>query len=70
MKLSKELIITIHVENHFDNACKLNLLNVQKLLLQEVIIINEIIKSILNAYHYVLCLIMILYCFVSIFLLI
>jgi hypothetical protein len=68
--LSKELTTMIHVKNHFDNVCKLNLLDVQKLLLQEVIIINEITKNVLNAYYYVVCLIMILYCFVSIFLLI
>jgi len=58
------------VENCLDDACKLNLLNVQKLLLQEAIIINEIIRNVLNAYHYIVCLIMILYCFVSVFLLI
>jgi len=68
--LSKKLIMMIYVKNHLNDACKLSFLNVQKLLFQEAIMINEITRSILNMYHYIICLIMILYHFVSVFLLI
>jgi hypothetical protein len=50
VKSSKKLTTVTHVQDHLDDARKLSLLNVQKLLLKEAIIANEIAKDVLDVY--------------------
>jgi len=50
VKLNKKLTTVIYVQDHLDDARKLNSLNIYKLLLKEVITVNKIAKDILDVY--------------------
>jgi len=55
------------VKNHLKKAHKLELLKIQKLILKEMMIINDIVREILNVKRFVIYSILIIYCFISIF---
>ena len=65
--LYKKLITATCVKNHFRKTHKLEFLKIQKLILKKIIIINDIVKEILNVKCFAIHLILIIYCFVSIF---
>jgi len=65
--LYKKLITMTHVKNHLEETHKLKSLKIQKLILKEMMIINDIVKEILNVKRFAIHLISIIYCFVSIF---
>jgi len=65
--LYKKLITVICIKNYFKKTHKLKSLKIQKLILKEMIIINDIIKEILNVKHFVIHLILIIYHFVNVF---
>ena len=64
--LYKKLITTTCVKNHLEKVHKLKLLKIQKLILKEIMIINDIIREILNVKRFVIHSILIIYCFVNI----
>jgi len=64
--LYKKLITTTCVKNCFKRAYKLELLKIQKLILKEMIIVNDIVREILNVKHFVICSILIIYRFVNV----
>ena len=64
--LYKKLITTMHVKNHLEEVHKLESLKIQKLILKKMMIINDIVREILNVKRFVIHLISIIYCFVSI----
>ncbi len=57
----------IHVKNHFKKVYKLKFLKIQKFILKKMMIINDIVKEILNVKCFVIHSILIIYYFVSIF---
>jgi len=64
--LYKKLIATTCVKNHLKKTHKFKLLKIQKLILKEMMIINNIVKEILNVKRFVIYSILIIYYFVSI----
>jgi len=65
----KKLIAATYVKDYLDDKRKFNSFDVQKLLLDEIMMINDISQDILDVYHYIIYSIMFLYCFISISLL-
>jgi len=65
--LYKKLITATHVKNCFKKVHKLKSLKIQKLILKKMIIINDIVREILNVKRFAIHSISIIYCFVSIF---
>ncbi len=55
------------VKNHLKETHKLKSLKIQKLIFKEMMIINDIVREILNVKRFVIHLILIIYHFVSIF---
>jgi len=64
--LYKKLTTTTCVKSCLKRAHKLKSLKIQKLILKEMMIINDIVKEILNVKRFVICSILIIYYFVSI----
>jgi len=64
--LYKKLMIAIHVKNRLEEIYKLKFLKIQKLILKKMMIINDIVREILNVKHFAICLISIIYHFISI----
>ncbi len=65
--LYKKLITATCVKNHLKKTHKLKSLKIQKFILKEMMIINDIVKEILNVKRFAIYSILIIYCFVSIF---
>ncbi len=59
-------MITTHVKNHLEEAYKLESLKIQKLILKKMMIVNNIVREILNVKRFVIYSISIIYYFVSI----
>ncbi len=55
-----------HVKNHLKKIHKLESLEIQKLILKEMMIVNDIVREILNVKRFAIHSISIIYCFVSI----
>jgi len=64
--LYKKLITATCVKNHLKKIHKLKFLKIQKLILKEIMIINDIVRKILNVKRFAIHSISIIYCFVSI----
>jgi len=64
--LYKKLITATCVKNHLKRTYKLKSLKIQKLILKEMMIVNDIIREILNVKHFVIHSISIIYCFINI----
>jgi len=64
--LCKKLMTTTHVKNYLKKIHKLEFLKIQKLILKEMMIINDIVREILNVKRFAIHSILIIYCFVSI----
>ncbi len=64
--LYKKLTTTTCVKNHLEKIHKFEFLKIQKLILKEIMIVNDIVKEILNVKHFVIYSILIIYHFVSI----
>jgi len=64
--LYKKLTAATHVKNHLKKIHKLELLKIQKLILKEMMIVNDIVKEILNVKRFAIHSISIIYHFVSI----
>jgi len=58
---------TTHVKNHLKKAHKLEFLKIQKLIFKKMMIVNNIVKEILNVKCFVIHSISIVYYFISIF---
>ena len=65
--LYKKLITTTRVENHLERTHKLEFLKIQKLILKKMMIVNDIVREILNVKHFAIHSISIIYHFVNIF---
>jgi len=65
--LYKKLITATHVKSHLKKTHKLKSLKIQKLILKKMMIINNIIRKILNVKRFAMHSILIIYHFVSIF---
>ncbi len=63
--LNKKLIAATWMKDHLDDARKLRSLNVQKLILKKIMIANDIVKDVLDAYHYAVCYATLVYRFAS-----
>ena len=63
--LYKKLITATRVKSHLKKVHKFKSLKIQKFILKKMMIINDIIKEILNVKHFAICLILIIYHFVS-----
>ncbi len=55
------------VKNCLEETHKFEFLKIHKLILKEMMIINDIVREILNVKHFAICLISIIYHFVSVF---
>jgi len=64
--LYKKLMTATHVKNRLEEIHKLKSLEIQKLILKKMMIVNDIVKEILNVKRFVIHSISIIYCFVSI----
>jgi len=64
--LDKKLMTTTHVKNYLERVHKLESLKIQKLILQKMMIINDIVREILNVKRFAIYSILIIYHFVSI----
>ncbi len=64
--LYKKLITATRVKNHLEEIYKLKSLKIQKLILKEMITVNDIVREILNVKRFAIHSISIIYCFVSI----
>ena len=64
--LYKKLMTTTCVKNHLKETHKLKSLKIEKLILKEMIIINDIVKEILNVKCFVIYSISIIYYFINI----
>ena len=64
--LYKKLMTTTCVKNHLERVHKLKFLKIQKLILKEMMIVNDIVKEILNVKRFAIHSILIIYHFVSI----
>jgi hypothetical protein len=67
--LEKKFTTVMYMKDCFDNKQKFDSLDVQKLLLRKIIMINDILQNILNVYYYTIYSIIFLYHFISISLL-
>ncbi len=56
-----------HVKNYFKKIHKLEFLKIQKLILKKIMIINDIVREILNVKCFAIHSILIIYYFVSVF---
>jgi len=65
--LYKKLITTTCMKNHLKKTHKLKSLKIQKLILKKIMIINDIVREILNVKRFAIHFISIIYHFVSIF---
>jgi len=65
--LYKKLMTTTYMKSHLERIHKFKSLKIQKLILKKMMIINDIVREILNVKRFVIHLILIIYCFVSIF---
>ena len=65
--LYKKLITVKYVKNHFKKVHKLKFLKIQKLILKEIMIINDIVREILNVKCFAIHLILIIYHFINVF---
>ena len=54
------------VKSRLERTHKLNSLKIQKLILKKMMIVNDIVKEILNVKRFVICSILIIYRFVSV----
>ena len=63
----KKLTRATHVKNCLKRVHKLKSLKIQKLILKKMMIINDIVREIMNVKHFEIHSISIIYCFVSIF---
>ncbi len=64
--LYKKLMIATCVKNCLKEIHKLKFLKIQKLILKEMMIVNDIVREILNVKRFAICSISIIYHFVSI----
>ncbi len=64
--LYKKLMTATCVKNRLEEIYKLKFLKIQKLILEEMMIINDIVREILNVKRFAICSISIIYHFVSI----
>jgi len=64
--LYKKLTTATCVKNHLKKTHKLKSLKIQKLILKEMMIVNDIVREILNVKHFAIHSISIIYYFVSI----
>jgi len=65
--LYKKLMTATCVKSHLERTHKFESLKIQKLILKEMMIVNDIVREILNVKRFAICLISIIYCFVSVF---
>jgi len=64
--LYKKLMTVTCVKNHLEETHKLESLKIQKLILKEMMTVNDIVREILNVKRFAIYSISIIYCFVSI----
>jgi len=64
--LYKKLMTATHVKNHLERVHKFESLKIQKLILKEMIIINDIFREILNVKRFAIYSISIIYYFVNV----
>ena len=64
--LYKKLITVTYVKNHLEKIHKLEFLKIQKLILKEMMIVNDIVREILNVKCFAICSISIIYCFINV----
>jgi len=64
--LYKKLMTTTCVKNHLERVHKLKFLKIQKLILKEIMIVNDIVREILNVKRFAIHSILIIYYFVSV----
>jgi len=64
--LYKKLTTATHVKSCLERVHKLESLEIQKLILKEMMIVNDIVREILNVKHFAICSILIIYRFVSV----
>ncbi len=64
--LYKKLITATCVKNYFKEVYKLKSLKIQKLILKEMMIVNNIVREILNVKRFAIHSILIIYCFVNV----
>jgi len=64
--LYKKLMTTTRVKNHLKKTHKFEFLKIQKLILKEMMIINDIVREILNVKRFAIHSILIIYHFVNI----
>ncbi len=64
--LYKKLITATHVKNYLKRVHKLESLKIQKLILKKMMIVNDIVREILNVKRFVIYSILIIYHFVNI----
>jgi len=64
--LYKKLITMTRVKNYFKRVHKLESLKIQKLILKKIMIVNDIVREILNVKRFAIHSISIIYCFVNI----
>ncbi len=64
--LYKKLITATCVKNHLEKIHKLRSLKIQKLILKEMMIVNDIVREILNVKCFAIYSISIIYCFINI----
>jgi len=65
--LYKKLTTATCVKSHLERVHKFKFLKIQKFILKEMMTVNDIVREILNIKRFVICLILIIYHFVSIF---
>jgi hypothetical protein len=64
--LYKKLMTATHVKNHLEKTHKPESLEIQKLILKKIMIVNDIVREILNVKRFAIYSISIIYHFVSI----
>jgi len=64
--LYKKLMTATHVKSHLEETHKLKSLKIQKLILKKIMIVNDIVREILNVKRFAIYSILIIYHFVSI----
>jgi len=65
--LYKKLITTTCVKSHLERVHKFEFLKIQKFILKEMMTVNDIVREILNIKRFAICLISIIYHFISVF---
>ncbi len=63
--LYKKLMTATCVKSHLEKAHKLEFLEIQKLILKEMMTVNDIVREILNVKRFAIHSILIIYCFVN-----